>query len=154
VSQASSIRSNDAKRIFLAGLAAGGVLTMLNAVINIRLLGLYGLYGHAWVDATSALGVTPNSLAVGSYWGTMCFASGIVQVWLYAATRPRFVSNGTTAIVTGLLTWFLIHMGPGGDAVSGVFPARLIAPVSILELFTTVAASWVGGRCYEKLAAQ
>jgi hypothetical protein len=144
----------DSKRVFLAGLVAGGVLTLLNAVINIRLLGLYGVYGHEWVDATAALGVSPQPFAVGGYWGTMCFVSGIVQVWLYAAARPRFASRGTTVIVTGLLTWLLIHMAPVGDAVSGVFPARLIVPVSVLELFTTVAASWVGSACYEKLAGR
>ncbi len=133
-------------RVVLGGLVAGVVLTVLETVLNVSIL------GDQWTAAMESLNRTMSEAA-----GTVIayvvwnFLLGIALVWFYAAVRPRFGPGPKTAVITGLAVWFVVWLlGFGGTVISGLFPTNLVVIVVIWELFEVPIATLAGAWLYRE----
>ncbi len=111
------------KRVVLAGLLAGLVLNIGEAVLHGIVL------AAATAEAMAALGRDGTSSPLGlSLLIGITFVQGLVGLWLYALLAARGVTRGRAAIVAGLALWILsavyaaIYFGAG-------FPGVLAASV-------------------------
>jgi hypothetical protein len=104
----------NAKRVVLAGLLAGLVLNIGEAV----------LHGVVFADATAAAMKSLGHEIAGSGSDTaqlvlMTFIQGLLGMLLYAAVQPRWPAGIGTAIRVGLVLWVLsavysaIYLGAG-----------------------------------------
>ena len=91
----------NAGRVIGGGLVAGVVYNAGEAFLNLVIL----------KDAADAMVKKLNIPPVGDEFimkaTFMMFVVGIVNVFLYAAIRPRFGVGPKTAVIAGLLVWFL-----------------------------------------------
>ena len=133
-------------RTLLCGLVAGLVMNVGEAVLHARVLG----------QETEALYKTLNAPApnpshtIPVLVGTT-FLMGIVTMWLYAAIYPRFQNRNKTAIIAGLLVWFLAHVWSGvylGAGYSGIFPSKLAWIPVVWGLFEATLATLAAARLY------
>ena len=91
-------------RVVIAGLVAGVVLNIGEAILN-------GLLLAQAMDADfQRMHLTPPGgifivRAVG-----VTFLLGIVLMFLYAAIRPRFGAGAKTAVCAGLIAWFFVYL--------------------------------------------
>lgn len=132
-------------RVFTGGLLAGVVLNIGEFVVNEIFL------GDQWVAAMEARNLQqPGGGAVALYviWS---FVLGIALVWLYAAIRPRFGPGPKTAVIAGLVVWFLIwFMGFGSTLINDMFPGSLVLIAVVWGLVETIAAGLAGGWLYRE----
>lgn len=105
-------------RVFLGGLAAGGISFAMQYVGF--LLGVK-LPGAEPTDA-SALALAVLELFVG----------GPLAIWLYAAVRPRFGAGPRTAIIVAVYIW--LAMGPYGLAVLATTGLLAKLPLDVLVI--------------------
>jgi hypothetical protein len=112
------------KRLLLAGLAAGLILNVGEALLHGGMLGSQALEFYEALNRTAA--VEPANLALLI---SMTFAQGVLLVALSAALRPRFRSRLGTAAAAGLAVWFLssvyaaVYLQAG---FPGIFPPGLV----------------------------
>jgi len=132
------------KRILLAGLVAGLVLDVLDAVTNAV------LFGRSWARAYTALGLPSENAGIPIFWITFDLLAGILIAWLYAAMRPRFGPGPRTAIYAALVEWSLIHFTLYSHIVDGVFPASTLIGTSVCELVSALVAGLVAGKLYKE----
>lgn len=132
----------NAKRIVLAGLAAGLVMNVLDFVNNAL------IFGGAWGEAYKALGLPGMNPGIPAFWIAFDFALGIVLAFLYASMRPRWGAGPRTALIAGSLAWFLIHLTLASHMIDGVFPVKILLGTGALELLSELAGALVAGRLY------
>lgn len=132
-------------RVLLGGLAAGLVMNIGEFLLN----GV--IFAKSIEDANRKLNLPPPSgefiaKAVG-----MVFLMGIVAVLLYAAIRPRFGAGPKTAIIAGLIVWFLgfVYSGVLNSAL-GFFPFSLTIIGLVWALFEAPIATLVGAWLYKE----
>ena len=129
-------------RVILGGLLAGLVMNIGETILNVPILG-------AQMDAaTESLGLDPVGGGAIAMFVIMTFAFGILLVWLYAAVRPRLGPGPKTAVIIGVVIWFLAYLGPTvGMNVMGILPGRLAVIGSIWGLvelpLAAVAGAWL-----------
>ena len=129
-------------RVVLGGLLAGLVVNIGEFLFN----GV--LFGEQMDAASKALGLEPPGGGAIAVFVVQAFVMGIVAVWLYAAIRPRFGAGPGTAVLAGLIVWFL---SPAFSTVAylvmGMFPAKLLAYGlfwTLVEIpLASVAGAWV-----------
>jgi len=133
------------RRVLLGGLAVGLVLNVTESFLNMVLL------AKANMEAMKALNVPPISgAAIGFYvaWG---FVQGLVTVWLYAAMRPRLGPGPRTALVAGLVVWFLAYAIPQtGNAMTHVAPWPLTLTYLAWTLVEAPLVAQLGGWLYRE----
>jgi hypothetical protein len=134
----------NAKRILLAGLAAGLVLDALDATTNAV------VFGASWARAYKALALPEENAGIPVFWMTFDLLAGVLLAWLYAAMRPRFGPGPRTAIYAALVEWTLIHFTLYSHLVDGVFPARVLLGTSVCELVSALVAGLVAGKLYSE----
>ena len=135
-------------RILMGGLAAGPVMNVSEATLNVAVL------GDDWAQVMTALG-KPAEFSGGqiALFNVMGFALGIAMVWLYAAIRPRYGAGAKTAICAGCATWTLSTLLPSiGQVAIGLFPSGLIAVGLVWSLVEMILAGLVGGWLYREEA--
>ncbi len=133
----------NARRIVLAGLAAGLVLTIIDSIWNVA------VFGGTWDALYKAHQITSNPAAVGGYWISVeLLLCGPAIVWLYAALVPALGGGTRTALLAGFAFWFPLHVGSLGDAVAGLTTFGLAVPLGACELISALVAGLVGGRIY------
>jgi NhaP-type Na+/H+ or K+/H+ antiporter len=76
------------------------------------------------------------------------FLLGIVTIWLYAAIRPRYGAGPRSAIMAGLIVFFLAYIyGNAGLTVMGFMPASMMLIIDgwgLVEiLIAAVAGAWL-----------
>jgi hypothetical protein len=130
------------KRILLAGLVAGLVLDVLDAVTNAV------VFGSSWAAAYKALGLPGENIGIPIFWMTFDLFAGFLIAWLYAAMRPRFGPGPRTAIYAALVEWSLVHFTLYSHLVDGVFPARALLGTSACELVSALVAGLIAGKLY------
>jgi hypothetical protein len=133
------------KRIFLAGLAAGFVLVVLDSITNAL------LFGASWEAAYKNLGLESENARIPIFWTTFDVLAGFLIAWLYASMRPRFGAGPRTAVYAALVEWSVLHLTMYSHVVDGVFPAPLLLGTSACELVSAVSAGFLAGRLYVEL---
>ena len=135
----------NSRRVLLGGLAVGLVLNVTESFLNLVLL------AKANDAAMKALNVPPISgAAIGFYvaWG---FLQGLVTVWLYAAMRPRLGPGPRTALVAGLVVWFLAYAIPqAGNAMTHLAPWPLTLTYLAWTLVEAPLVAQLGGWLYRE----
>ena len=129
-------------RVILGGLLAGLVINISEFVLNTVVVG-------AEMDAVlKARNMPPiGSTAIVTF-VLFGFLLGIVTIWLYAAIRPRYGAGPRSAIMAGLIVFFLAYIyGNAGLTVMGFMPASMMLIIDgwgLVEiLIAAVAGAWL-----------
>jgi hypothetical protein len=79
------------------------------------------------------------------------FILGIVMTWLYAAVRPRLGPGPKTAILVGVVVWFMVYLiSMVGMTVMGLASAQMAALALVWGLVEIVLAALAGGWAYKE----
>jgi hypothetical protein len=127
-------------RVFLCGLVAGGVWTVLSAT-------LVTLVGQELLTALT--GDRPISARVHVFLFVSDLAAGIWAMWLYAAIRPRYGAGPKTAVVAGLAWWTIATMQSGKWVALLDLAPKLVAPLGT-NLAVIVVAALIGAWPYQE----
>jgi len=133
-------------RIISGGILAGLIINIFEGVAG----ALY--FQKEWDAAMRALNkpVTMGATQMSVFW-IWGFLMGISMIWLYAAIRPRFGAGPKTAVIAGLLMWFvgyLLSMVP--PIVMDLFPANLMMGSIALGLVEVLVAAQAGAWLYKE----
>ena len=132
-------------RVIAGGLVAGLIVNIGETILNVPLA------GAAMEQALQARNLPPVGGGAIAYFVVMCFLLGILIVWTYAAVRPRLGPGPKTAMIVGLLAWFMTLVWSGGSQVAmGVMPLKLTLLGLAWGLGEFVIASVVGARLYRE----
>lgn len=126
-------------RVFLCGLVAGGVWTLLSVVI----------LALVWGDFAASV---PGGRLDATRGGLQVFllganlAAGIWAMWLYAAIRPRYGPRPKTAVVVGIAWWVIVSMQSAKWVALGFAPlkaglAPLVATLPAI-IVSAIAGAW------------
>jgi hypothetical protein len=132
-------------RVVAGGLLAGLVLNIGEAILNTLVVA-------SQVEAAMmALNLPPvDSRAIIGF-VILGFALGIAMVWVYAAIRTRFGPGVPTAVVAGVIVWFLAYLYPNaGMSVARVWPNDLLVIVTVWGLAEAVLAAIAGAWMYSE----
>jgi hypothetical protein len=130
-------------RVIAGGLAAGLIINVGETILNVPLA------GPALEEALQARNLPPVGGGAIAYFIVMCFVLGILMVWTYAAVRPRLGPGPRTAVIVGLLAWFMTLVWSGGALVAmGIMPLTLTILGLLWGLVEMVIASLVGAKLY------
>lgn len=134
-------------RVVVAGLVAGLIINIGESILNVPLA------GEALAEALQARNLPPVGGASIAYFVAMCFLLGILMVWLYAAVRPRLGPGPKTAVIIGVLAWFMTLVWSGGAQVAmGIMPLSLTLFGLAWGLVEFLIASLVGAKLYREQA--
>ena len=132
-------------RVVLGGLAAGLLLVIGDTLLHTAVM------GEQWKAAMDIYGMPePGSGAI-IFFSVLDLIMGIVTVWIYAAIRPRFGAGVRTAVVAGILVWFLgwfWHMS--GLIAMKMYPTDLIVKTLIWGIIQMPVASILGAWLYKE----
>jgi hypothetical protein len=128
------------RRVFLCGLIAGGVWTLL----SITLLFLVGGDFLAVLPEGGPSRGGVHAFLLGSN-----IAAGIWAMWLYAAIRPRYGPAPKRAAVAGLAWWFIGSLQSGKWVATGFAPPVAALGPLVATLPAIIAATMVGAWAYE-----
>jgi hypothetical protein len=127
------------------GLAAGLVMNISETILNVPVA---GARMEAELAAHNLPPVTGGAIAA---FVLICFAVGILTVWMYAAMRPRLGPGPKTAICAGLFVWAIGYLWCGLVlSLIGVQSWGLAILGIVWGLVEMVVASWVGGYLYSE----
>jgi hypothetical protein len=132
-------------RVVAGGLLAGLVLNIGEAILNTLVVA-------SQVEAAMmALNLPPvDSRAIIGF-VILGFALGIAMVWVYAAIRTRFGPGVPTAVVAGVIVWFLAYLYPNaGMSIARVWPNDLLVIVTVWGLAEAVLAAIAGAWMYSE----
>jgi hypothetical protein len=134
-------------RVVLGGLVAGVVLNIGEAFLNLQVL------ATAMEEFSKKFNL---ALPGGGFIATMTilmFIFGIVMMFLYAAIRPRFGAGVKTAVIAGVLVWFLSFFYVTFlNTAMGLFATGPSVLAASYELVQTVLASVAGAWFYKEEA--
>ena len=132
-------------RVLIGGLAAGLVMNISEFLLNAVVL------AKDLEAAMRRINLPPAGGAAIIIMIVLTFITGIVTVWLYAAIRPRFGAGPKTAIIAGLIVWFLIFAhGTVADSAMGLFPAGISLIAFVWGLFESVIGALAGAWLYKE----
>ena len=135
------------RRVVLAGLAAGVVFFLTDAVADEVVVGPEIRAGLQAIGKPAP----QESAAMFAYLLGFCSVFGIALVWLYAVIRPRFGPGPGTAIRAGLAAWFFFGVIDAfGWAPMGFVPIRVYAIGNVAWVIQTLLAAMVGGWLYKE----
>jgi hypothetical protein len=120
-------------------------------VINLGELAVHVWWlGDTWGDILSGLGLeaTVGDLVI---WGAGAFILGIVGVWIYAASTPRYGSGWRNALRAGFALWVATFTYAGiGMLWMGTFPTWLVAVVLMWGLVEVEVGVYLGAWLYRE----
>ena len=132
-------------RVIAGGLVAGLIVNIGETILNVPLL------GAQMEQALQARNLPPVGGGAIAYFVVMCFLLGIAIVWTYAAVRPRLGPGAKTAVIIGVLAWFMTLFWSGGTQVAmGVMPLNLTWLGLAWGLGEIVIASLAGAKLYKE----
>ncbi len=135
-------------RVLLGGVVAGIIMFFGDGILHGALL------GERWAGVMAGLGRTPPHGEGMPYFAVYDLLKGLASVWIYAAIRPRFGAGARTALLAGLVTWFLsIPVPLLGLIPMNFFGRRLPALWSIYGLIPMLIAALVGAWLYREEGA-
>lgn len=132
-------------RVMLGGLLAGLVINVGEFVLNMPIL------GSLWNEAMKALNRPPMDAELPIFFILLCFALGLLTVYIYAAIRPRYGAGPLTAICAGLIVWALASLYASAAMLPmHLFPRRLLLYACVWEFFEFPIAAIVGCWIYRE----
>ena len=132
-------------RVILGGLVAGLVVNVGETILNMVVI------ADDMAAALAARNLPPVEGAAITSFVVMTFGLGIAMVWLYAAIRPRFGPGAPTAVVAGVVAWFLTFLWPGvADLVLQVYPTRVASIAITWGLVESVVGTIAGAAVYRE----
>lgn len=130
---------------FVAGIISFALWFFFNGVLLLQL----------WVATTQALNpsghnaASPPVLLVTMF--LIAITSSILNVWVYAAIRPRFGAGVRTAAFVSVLSWIFTFLLPNASwSVTGFFSPRLLFYNTLAGLVLVVAGTVVGCALYKE----
>jgi hypothetical protein len=84
----------------------------------------------------------------------LSFLMGILEIWLYAAIRPRYGAGPVTAALAGVAAGLLMGVFPdiGWGLTLRLIPARAWAADAVVSLVVIVISTVVGAWAYKEQA--
>jgi hypothetical protein len=136
------------RRLVLGGVVAGLVMNIGEAALHAAVLGqdTETLYTALHAPLPNPSQTIP--LLVGT-----TFLLGLVGVWLHAAIYPRFGSRVKTAIIAGVVVWFLAHFWSGvylGAGYAGIFTPKLVWTPVVWGFFEATLGTLAGAAVYKE----
>jgi len=132
-------------RVVLGGLLAGLVMNIGEFLLNDFVL---ASQMKAWFAAHNFAEPSGSFVAIAV---SLTFVLGIVVVLTYALIRPRLGPGPKTAVVAGLIAWFILYFYSG--IINGVlfgFSAGLIGTLLIWGLVEYLLAAIAGAWLYKE----
>ena len=134
-------------RVILGGVAGGIVADILGYVVDGVML------APRWTFAMQQLGRTEFSVNQWIVFSVLGLAYGIVAMWLYAASRPRFGAGPRTAVYIALAGWALSALIPNLNWwAAGILPRGLTVFTTAGAVVEWVAGVLVGAALYQEAA--
>ena len=133
-------------RVLLGGLLAGLILNIGEFLLNTKVLAkqMEDLFFKR-----CGIPLPGNNFIVIAV--VITFVLGIVVVLIYAAIRPRFAPGVKTAIIAGLIAWFLVVVYNNIiGAALGFVPTNMLVILIGWELVEYLLAAIVGAWCYKE----
>ena len=131
--------------VIKGGLVAGLVINISETILNVLVV------EERMIAELAARNLPDIGNAAIGIFVAMCFALGVITVWLYAAIRPRFGAGPGTAVCAGLLVWGLAFLWPAiGLGVMGFHSWSLLGIVVVWQLAEMVLSSVVGAYLYKE----
>jgi hypothetical protein len=129
-------------RVLLGGLVAGVVYNIGEAILNMKIL------AQAMLEFNQKFNLPPADGGFIAKMTLLMFGFGIVTVLLYALIRPRLGPGVKTAVVAGVLVWFLSFFYSGLlNGLLGFFapgPTLLALSWELVEAsLAAVAGAWL-----------
>ena len=130
-------------RVIAGGLVAGLIVNIGETLLNVPLL------GEQMEQALQVRSLPPVGGGAIAYF--VVFLLGIAIVWTYAAVRPRLGPGPKTAVIIGVLAWFMTLVWSGGTQVAmGVMPLHLTLLGLAWGLGEILIASLAGAKLYRE----
>jgi hypothetical protein len=129
------------RRIFLCGLVAGLIWSLLSAVILTFL-------GADLLTAVPQLYAPKRGLLLFSF--IVNLAMGSWAMWLYAAIRPRYGPGPRTAAVAGFAWWMMYCLAKANWGPFGLVKPKVLLTLLAADLPALFVAAVVGARYYEE----
>jgi hypothetical protein len=108
-------------RVILGGLLAGLVINISEFILNTVVV---GAQMEELLKARSMPPIGNSAIATFILFG---FLLGILTIWLYAAIRPRYGAGPGSAIMAGLIVFFLAYVySNAGLTLLGFMPASMM----------------------------
>lgn len=132
-------------QLIVGGLAAGGLIVVGEAILNLLLL------GEEWALLFASLGLTQPTLPVAVQGVAKLLMLGVFAVWLAGHLRYSFHFPYQSGLVAGLIVWVLVWAWvQWGMVLAGYVPLRIAVTTiawGLWELPLAVGAgTWVAWR--------
>lgn len=132
-------------RVLLGGLVAGVVYNIGEAILNMKIL------AQAMQEFGQKFNIPPADGGFIAKMTLLMFVFGIVTVLLYALILPRLGAGAKTAVVAGVLVWFLSFFYAGVlNSLLGLFAPGPTMTALIWELGEAILAAVAGARFYKE----
>ena len=133
------------KGVINGGLLAGLIINIGESILNIPVL------GTQFEAAMKALNLPPVGNGPIAVFIAGGFILGLILVWFYAAIRPRFGAGPKTAIIAGIVLWFLAYFWPSlSMGLMGFMPMKLLLVSVVWGLAEVIIAAVAGGAIYKE----
>jgi hypothetical protein len=131
-------------RVILGGLLAGLIINVGEIIGQL----VFAAEAEAMMER---FGIEPpGGLTIGIF-VVIGLIMGIAMTWLYAAVRPRLGAGPKTAVIAGLVVWFIGYFLPLlGDYLVGVWSAWMMIVGSAWGLVEFTIGALAGGWLYRE----
>lgn len=137
-------RKVDVRRVVVGGLIAGLVVNLGELAVNVW------IFGAAWAEVLAGMGLRFDGPAL-VLWGFGSFVLGIVGVWIYAATTPRYGPGPKTALRAGVAVWAISFLFPSaGFLGTGAMPGGLLLIGLLTGLVEVCLGVYLGSWLYRE----
>ena len=134
-------------RVLLGGLVAGVVYNIGEAILNMQIL------SQAMLNFSQKFNLPPASGSFIAKMTLLMFVFGIVTVLLYALILPRLGAGPKTAVVAGVLVWFLSFFYASLlNVLLGLFESGPTMVAMLWELGEAIIAAVAGAQLYKEAA--
>jgi hypothetical protein len=131
-------------RFILSGLLAGLILNLGDFYLNGMIL------HHAWEAAMSSLHRDPIGIKMMLMFSLMNFVPGMIIIWLYLVFSARFGRGYKTAIITGIVFWFLTYFwGYLANYLMDLYPFKIVWISVVWGFFQLTLATLAGSISYD-----
>lgn len=128
-------------RVFLCGLVAGLIWSLLSAAILTFL-------GGDLITAIPKLSAPTRALLLFSF--LVNLAMGTWAMWLYAAILPRYGPGPKTAAIAGFAWWLMYCLAKANWGPYALVRAKVLVAILAAALSAVIVAAIIGARYYEE----
>jgi hypothetical protein len=135
----------NAGKVILGGLVAGLAINISQFLLNMVVV------AADMATALARMNLPPIGGSAILIFVVLGFAGGVVMIWIYAGIRPRFGPGPATAVIAGLVVWFLAYLYSGiAMSAMGMYPMRMMAITWAWGLVESIVAALAGAALYSE----